>query len=128
MFILQIYPYIYNKSLPLNMNTFTHNNIDDWLLLPENEDNHEESDFFEDLIDEIIFEEDFEIPNPVLKLKKKREVNSHFNVDKTKTIWYIHYLLYPKLDNRKFLALFRRRFRMPYDSFARCCKRPSSTS
>ena len=53
------------------------------LLLPaENEDNYEESDFFEDLIDEILFEEDFEIPNPVLKLKKKREVNSHFNVDK----------------------------------------------
>ena len=98
------------------------------LLLPaENEDNYEESDFFEDLIDEILFEEDFEIPNPVLKLKKKREVNSHFNVDK-KTISYIHYLLYPKLDNRKFLALFRRRFRMPYDSFARCCKRLSSTS
>ena len=49
------------------MNTFTHNNIDDRLLLPaENEDNYKESDFFEDLIDEIIFEEDFEIPNPVL--------------------------------------------------------------
>ena len=72
-----------------------------------------------DLIDEIIFEENFEVTNPVPKPKLKREVNTHFDVDKTKTIWYIHYLLYPKLDNRKFLALFRRRFRMPYESFAR---------
>ena len=93
------------------MNTFTSNNI--------NKDNYEESDFFEDLIDEIIFEENFEVTNPVPKPKLKREVNTHFDVDKTKTIWYIHYLLYPKLDNRKFLALFRRRFRMPYESFAR---------
>ena len=93
------------------------NAFDEWTLNPNfsyDVDEDEESDF-EDFIDEIIYNEELGVQ--VKKEKKRRDKNKYLDIDPKATVWYFFYILYPDTCNQKFNKLFRRRFRMPYQSF-----------
>ena len=82
-----------------------------------NEYDYDEDDYFDEFYDDIIFNEEKDIPALSVKPKKTRSKSNILNVDPLQTVWYIAYLLKPKVGIIRFDRLFRRRFRMPYSSF-----------